>query len=458
MRTIFIPAFQGVSGRMMFRTSIFEHLVKIPDTRFVIFVPTEGKKEYYQKELARPAVTFEVIPPMRATFAERTMSALKFYLLNSGTTALRRKMMYQESKNLAWYSWGRLLDTLLAHAPVRRAARFIDERCAANRMFAPFFEKYQPALVLSGQIFDDVEAALLREAKKRRVPVLALVTSWDKLTARAMIRVLPDQLLVPNEIAREEAIQYHSVPRERIKVVGTPQYDYYITQKPRPREEFLKRIGAQTNHKILVYCPMGKTYSDSDHDMIDLIYEARERGEIPKNVHILVRMQPNDPLAAEKVPSRPGLSVDCPGVRFGVTRGVDWDMTREDLLHLLDTLAYGDLFICYASSMSIDAAIFDKPVININFELHEPRLLSKSPTHFYRMTHYRHLVETGGVRFPKNRQELIAVINEYLAHPAHDRKGRARLVREQCGEPAVPLRGASAGERVAEAVRSMIRS
>src|SRR3989338_574171 len=130
MKTIFIPAFQGVSGRMMFRTSIFEHLFKIPDARFVIFVPTEGKKEYYEKELASPPfaplrgategksrVNFEVLPLFRPNRLDRAMSALKFYLLNSGTTRVRRRMKLEETKNIAAYLWGRLLDVCLAHAP-----------------------------------------------------------------------------------------------------------------------------------------------------------------------------------------------------------------------------------------------------------------------------------------------------------------------------------------------------
>ena len=70
--------------------------------------------------------------------------------------------------------------------------------------------------------------------------------------------------------------------------------------------------------------------------------------------------------------------------RFSNKRGVDWDMSNNDLRHLHDTLENISILICYASSISIDAIVFDKPVININFEVKEKQKLSKTPTYFTR--------------------------------------------------------------------------
>src|SRR3989344_4761359 len=66
-----------------------------------------------------------------------------------------------------------------------------------------------------------------------------------------------------------------------------------------------------------------------------------------------------------EIEKRPGLKFDYPGKRFSSARGVDWDMDEKDISRLMDTLAYASLFISYASSIVIDAAIFGKPAINI---------------------------------------------------------------------------------------------
>ncbi|MEK7108548.1 MAG: hypothetical protein AAB844_00345, partial [Patescibacteria group bacterium] len=138
---------------------------------------------------------------------------------------------------------------------------------------------------------------------------------------------------------------------------------------------------------------------------------------------------------------------DRPGTRFSRTRGVDWDMNQAEMRHLADTLSYASLLVCYASSLSVDAAVFDRPVINIDFELAPVELLAKSPTQFYRMTHYGNAIRTGGIRLVRSADELRHWIGAYLREPGADHEGRVRLAREQCG----PNDG-RAGERIARAI------
>jgi hypothetical protein len=203
--------------------------------------------------------------------------------------------------------------------------------------------------------------------------------------------------------------------------------------------------------KLIVYAPMGKAYSDSDWDIIDLIKKSLYSGDI-RNTQMLVRFQPNDFVDVSEINKRPWLIYDMPGIRFSKERGVDWDMSFDDIHSLTDTLANADLFICYASSMSIDAAVFDKPVINIDFEVGGKKQMIKSPTHFYKMTHYSKAVKTGGIYYPKNSNDLVTSINRYLDNPEIDKEGRARLVNEQCWK----LDGKS-GERVANLILSTVK-
>ena len=82
--------------------------------------------------------------------------------------------------------------------------------------------------------------------------------------------------------------------------------------------------------------------------------------------------------------------------------------------------------------MSIDASMFNKPVINIDFEVGGKKPMIKSPTHFYKMTHYINALKIGAVKLVNNKREMIVWINKYLENPELDGDNRKKLVEEQC--------------------------
>ncbi|MDP1718818.1 MAG: CDP-glycerol glycerophosphotransferase family protein, partial [bacterium] len=143
--------------------------------------------------------------------------------------------------------------------------------------------------------------------------------------------------------------------------------------------------------------------------------------------------------------------IQTPGRRFSLKRGLDWDMNENDFRSLADTISSSDVVVGYPSTMMIDVAIFDKPVINIAYE-RRPH-----PKNFilwaYRVDHYQSVLKTGAVRLAKNDDELIDQVNTYLADPALDRESRRRLVLEQCG-----LQDGMAGKRAAFFLLSRIES
>ena len=452
MKTVFLTIFQGVEAKNILRTAVLAELLQEPDIRLVFFVRTPERAEYYRKEFSDPRIVYEVADFEPVEFWDKFFGVLKFLLLRTKTTDLRRRMEFDRHRKFAAYYFFKVLNWLIARPWVRHVARWLDERMVGERRFAPFFERYQPSAVFLAHLFDDTEIALLREAKRRNIPTIGFVNSWDKLTARSTIRILPDELLVYNDIVKAEAMAHADMPASRISVVGIPQYDHYVGYRPQPRQEFAATVGLDPAKRFILYAPMGETFSAADWDIIDLLRSWLDHGVLPNDVELFVRFQPNDAVDEGELAKRPWLKYDRPGTRFSRTRGVDWDMSGEELKHLADTLAHASLLVCYASSISVDAAIFGKPVININFESKPPTALIKSPTQFYAMEHYGKALATGGIRLVDSPSALAEWISTYLARPEIDREGRRRLVSEQCG----PADG-KAGERIAGEMRAAAR-
>ena len=433
MKTIFITVFEGVEAKNILRTDILPTLLGARDIRLVLLTKNQEKIDFYKKEFNDPRLIYEAAPYSRSMGKgfDRLFALLKFTLLRTKTTNLQRKLAHEAGGSFFKYYFGHLSNFLLARSFIRKAARFLDFLLVRNNIYAAIFEKYKPDLVFLAHLFEEPEIHILREAKKRGIRTIGFINSWDKTTARCAMRLLPEKFVTFNDIVKKELIAYHDVKEKNIFVGGLPQYDYYFDKRASAREEFFKKIKADSSKKLIVYAPIGSFFSVSDWDVIDLLHDLKSKGKFGKDAEMLVRFQPNDFIDEAELKKRQNLFFDCPGKRFSANRGVDWDMDQAELNHLKDTLYHMSLLICYASSISIDAAMLDKPVINIDFELAKSEPL-KSPTRFYKMEHYRNALSAGGIRLVGSESELIKWTNHYLTNPQLDQEGRRRLVLEQC--------------------------
>src|SRR3989344_2684180 len=122
---------------------------------------------------------------------------------------------------------------------------------------------------------------------------------------------------------------------------------------------------------------------------------------------------------------------------------VVFHMTPEADRNLADSILHSDVVITWASTMIIDAAAFDKPIVLVGFDA-SPRPLSRSIRQYYRYDHHRAILASGGVRLVESPEERAEVVRGYLEYPERDRESREWIRREYAGE----LDG-KAGERLA---------
>jgi hypothetical protein len=432
VKNIFFAMFEGVESKNILRTGIVEKVLEGDlKNRAILFMKNKERAEYYAKQFPNPRIIYEVVEPDSLGTTDRIFSSLKFKFLQTETTDLRAKMM-EEDKGVIYYYYSILIHRILARPFFVLLFRWFDFKIVKNNSFDTFFEKYKPSLVFLANLFEDHEVNLLRAAKKNNVFSIGLINSWDRVTARCILRLLPNKLIVFNDAVKEEVVETNYVKPTDIFVSGLPQYDYYFLPVESRRGDFLEKVGLGEDDKVIFYSPIGGMFSNSDWEMIDLLHRLNNEGKFGENVKIFVSFPPNDFIKEEELKKRPWLLYQYIGVRFSKVRSTDWDITSRDLENLKNLLFHTSVVICYASSLSVDAAVFDKPVININFEVKENGSLSKSPTVFYQMTHYKKALAVGGIRLVNNENELIEWVRKYLENPSLDRDGRRRLVERQC--------------------------
>lgn len=447
MKTIFIPIFYKQQARNVLETDIFKILAGRPGLRIVLFVAAH-KAEYFKSQFSRPNVIVEPIPeiPEPFSFADAICHSISLNYIDSRTAdVFRRRYSAGRGLVLTKYVLRRLATKIFGHARIlRRASRWLDRRIVRREFFAGHFAHYRPDLVFLPHLISKYDRALLREAGRRGIATIGAVHSWDNITAvKNPIRLLPDTLIAYNEMIKSEMVRYLDADPRYITVTGLPHYDYYLTSPRTPRPEFFKRLGLDPAKRLILFGPAGGSESDTDWHIVSIIQDAIADGRIPA-AQILVREHPVSAMIRGELKSSPFVHFDTPFTEFGGPGRAFREITHGDMEHLADTIFWSDVTINICSTLTIDAAAFDKPVVNVAFDGWAKKPYLESTRRFYDHDHYRPILASGGVRLVKNPDELVFAIRQYLEDPARDRDGRARIVREQCWK----LDG-KAGERIA---------
>jgi CDP-glycerol glycerophosphotransferase (TagB/SpsB family) len=109
-----------------------------------------------------------------------------------------------------------------------------------------------------------------------------------------------------------------------------------------------------------------------------------------------------------------------------------WDYSERHLLHFANLIKHSSIMINYPSTLTIDAAAFDKPIINLAFDGYKPRSYGESIARWYDSAHFRDVIERDGAILVRSPGELKAAINAYLENPRLHAEGRARLRHDFC--------------------------
>src|SRR5712691_3712052 len=72
------------------------------------------------------------------------------------------------------------------------------------------------------------QTELVKAAHALRIPAVVGVASWDHLTSKGLVRVVPDALLVWNETQLQESVRLHRIPRARIVITGAQPLDHWF--------------------------------------------------------------------------------------------------------------------------------------------------------------------------------------------------------------------------------------
>jgi hypothetical protein len=302
-----------------------------------------------------------------------------------------------------------------------------------------------PDLICSTVSVSSREQPYRMAARDLHVPVATAILSFDNLTSRGPL-ARDDHYLVWGVRMKGHLLRlYPQLEPRQVTITGTPQFDFHRRPEFRwTRACTLQALGLAPGRRYFLYGASHAALTPDEPALVaDLAVRMGERPSLAGHALIL-RLHPLDNPARWSAALR-----GCDRARLSpafasTTINDGWTLpSRDDYARLTSSLVHADGCLNVASTLSLDAAILDRPVICLDFttEPDSPRDMLYAE---YGAEHYAPLVESGGLRVARSWHDLLDQMEMAITAPERDREARARMVAAECG----PVDGCAA-QRVA---------
>ena len=201
--------------------------------------------------------------------------------------------------------------------------------------------------------FGSYQADFVKSAQALNIPVGFPVFSWDNLTNKGLIHVVPDRVFVWNSRQRYEAVKMHGVPAERVVVTGAPRFDDFFRMQPKQsREAFCAAAGLDPAKPIVTYLCSSEFVAQREVDFVRRWISDLRADPALRDCGVLIRPHPREQKQWRSFTPPPGVAVVFP-------LALNADQT------LFDTLVHSAAVVGLNTSAQLEAGIVGRPVFTI---------------------------------------------------------------------------------------------
>jgi len=321
----------------------------------------------------------------------------------------RRSRSSQIANNLLRF----ILHTPLAGSLFNIATRW-RQKSVKTAFFKDAFREDKPDLILLTNAVDREDDPVYFAAHSLNIPQLNMVHSWDNLTSKGIIHLGLAKVLVWNRVMKDEVLKmYPSYVPAQVAEVGISRFDVYHLDLPKAfcRESFLNRLGLDPAGRMMIYANTSTVSFPSQLQVLDHIITAMKDGSLPADLQLLIRLHPHDiPADYKRFHNEDRVAVwpleDAPENK----RQSSLVPPVDDLWVLAASLRHSNLCINAASTMALDAAACDIPVISVAYDGNTHPSYFDSIKSAYDYNHQKPFLELDAVDLVESRQELVASI------------------------------------------------
>jgi len=476
---IVLAVHQGFSIRYLMQTEILRTLQEA-DCRIIVLAQDDS--EYLATRYGRERIEYLTIPwDVGRRFANRSRIERALNFIRQYT----HRGFVRVSEHHYWIAVrdGNLFRRgpvwWLRHSALRLAI------LAARRMFAlrrlllwglsryvprehvETIAKIKPDVIVTTSLGTfDYDQYVMRAADQLGIPVISVVLSWDNPTCRGYPGAQPWHVIAWTDEMRRELTDHNDVPADKTSVCGIAHFDPYFRPDPAfDRRRFMEGLGLDPDKRmVLVATKSPNTYAYNSN-LGAILGSAVADGRLPADVQVVLRIHPlfyrfregrflfMEALdACRRVAEKwPAVHINEPEIQ---SKKLDYDMREAETVFISRLLRSTDVLVNIYSTMNIEGAIFDVPLVNARIEDAEMHYDAYIDARFdiridHDSDHNLRIVNSRGTRVVDDGDALVEAVAAHLADPALDREGREAIVRREAG----PNRGGAGraiGNRIFE--------
>ena len=312
-----------------------------------------------------------------------------------------------------------------------------------------FLERVKADLVLITSPVRVDEPGIAGAAKRKAIPIAALITSFDNLTTKNHLRWSYNGYLLWSKNMEEELLELYPYSSSAKRyVTGAAQYDVFKLEKyQESKEEFCSRMRLDPKLPIISVALGSPNLIDELPGTVAFLEKVKE-GAVGK-VQIIVRPHPlfyvdkEYEAVAARYPEFTWQNASPKDTARG------HHLSNQQIIDWVSTVRFTDVMVQLASTMAVDSCIADTPVVNINFDYSGKKdKLVKLVN--WKMNHFAPLSNSGGLWMADNIDEVVEGVKAYLVDPTLHSEGRAWIAEFVAG-----YTDGKSGERIAQALHEL---
>jgi hypothetical protein len=428
---MFLSVSIGWAVRNFFQTGIVEELKK---HFHIVVLTTEGIWRKLESQGHSPGLTFIVLDQAYEPLRWRLFRQIKKKIYMESRKCSTEYLWEKYTKRPFYQKLGgkaiQALSRVISPTKLLNWIESVDFRINRNKAIAGLFDDHKPLFFFATHASSFFEELLLRSAVAKKTPAFFMVLSWDHLSSKIIMSRRYHTIFVWNEITKQEILQtYPSYREDQIKIVGAPQFDIYA-EKPRlTYEEWCRSWRLDPARRTILYTTAPHVRHDQQHLIVQALLEQIVRGEkVPKDLQIFLKCHPFDQTPAyETFLGKYPIAVYRPSANVNEPQD-NWVPSKEELDIARDCLYFCVMNMNIFSTVTLEAALLDKPIIHIAFD--PLPVKNRIPCReYYNFDHFKRVVEMDTSIMVFGYDDLFQAINIYLQSPAYKAAQRKRLAK-----------------------------
>lgn len=298
---------------------------------------------------------------------------------------------------------------------------------------------FNPDIVLNLHQRSTISAPIAQTAQKNGIKTATVIFSWDNVPKARLIARYDIYLVWSDLMKTELGLLYQEIRADQIKVVGTPQFDFYFQEELyESKNDFFNKYGLNVNKKTICFSANDESSPYESLYLEDICNEICKLAD-ELQPQIIFRRSPVD------ISNRfDKVLVKYKSILFPINP--DWRFEKgqqklfstiypsiNDSKLLINTVKHSDVVINLGSTMAHDFAVLNKPCLYLNYNPVQNSTFKVSQ--IFNFQHFDSMKGLDAVGWISAKDQIGAKIFEALIAPENIGKDKTNWMKKIVKHP-----------------------